>query len=458
MIHKKSEKGQAIILIVFAIIGLVGMTGLTVDGGQVYSDRRQAQSAADTAAYAAGLAKIRDTNVVTAGQQRAAGNGFTNDGTDSVVLVENPPLSGDYACASIPDTCNEYIQVTITSNVPLTFSRLIGKSQSTNTVHAVAHVTPGVVGTYYDGAAIVALKEDGNDTFNVNGNFDLDVKGSGTFVNSNSKCAMDAKGHGRIKVDTRHSVVGTACKNGNVDMQDPVHKSEQVTSVPDIDISMPSITCSGNGSVSHKTVYPGNFPNGLNLNDYGNYTFAPGNYCINNGNVSINGGINVTANNVNFQIDNGSFSVNGNSNVHADNMVIHVVSGSNSGISFNGTSSNTCTHSTFIAEKGSVSWNGNVANTFTAPTSGSYKGLLLYMPQSNTNVLTLNGNSQNHITGSMIAPAADVKIKGNCGTHGLHTQIIGATIEVSGDSETVIDFDPEEQYQTYQPPTVELVQ
>ncbi len=54
MIHKKSEKGHAIILIVFAIIGLIAMTGLTVDGGMAYADRRQAQNAVDAAASAFG--------------------------------------------------------------------------------------------------------------------------------------------------------------------------------------------------------------------------------------------------------------------------------------------------------------------------------------------------------------------------------------------------------------------
>lgn len=456
MIHKKSEKGQAIILIVFAIIGLVGMTGLTVDGGRVYSDRRQAQSAADTAAYAAGLAKIRDTNIVTAGQQRAADNGYTNDGTRSVVIVENPPLSGDYTCAAIPDTCNDYIQVTITSNIPLTFSRLLGKAQLTNTVHAVARATPGVTDTFFDGAALVSLKTTGNATFNVNGNFTLDVNDSGVFVNSSSNCAFNANGNGSTSVDTAYSVVGTACKNGNVTMNGPVQSASQVPYPPSIDIPLPSITCSGNGSVTGNTVNPGNFPSSLSLNGNGNYTFSPGNYCINNGSVSINGNINVAANDVNFRIDNGTFSINGNSKVVCDNMLIHVVSGS--GISFNGNGSNNCSNVTFIAEDGTVSWNGNVANTFTAPTSGSYKGLVLYMPLSNNETLVINGNSGNHITGSMIAPAATVTINGNSGTTGLHTQIIGYTININGNSNTIINFDAEEQYQTSQPPTVELTQ
>ena len=37
-----SERGQAMILIVLAIVGLVGITALAVDGGMYYADRRRA--------------------------------------------------------------------------------------------------------------------------------------------------------------------------------------------------------------------------------------------------------------------------------------------------------------------------------------------------------------------------------------------------------------------------------
>ena len=60
MYHKKSEKGQALILIVIAIVGLIGLTALAVDGGMAYSERRQSQNAADSAALGAALVKARE--------------------------------------------------------------------------------------------------------------------------------------------------------------------------------------------------------------------------------------------------------------------------------------------------------------------------------------------------------------------------------------------------------------
>src|SRR5262245_38321498 len=94
--HNKSESGQALILIVFAIVGLIGMTGLTIDGGFVYSDRRNAQNAADTAALAAARSMIREEDWRTAALDLAKSNGYDNNQTTNWVTVLNPPESGKY--------------------------------------------------------------------------------------------------------------------------------------------------------------------------------------------------------------------------------------------------------------------------------------------------------------------------------------------------------------------------
>ena len=52
------ERGQALILIALAAIGLFGIAGLAIDGSMKLSDRRHAQNAADTAVLAACSEKI----------------------------------------------------------------------------------------------------------------------------------------------------------------------------------------------------------------------------------------------------------------------------------------------------------------------------------------------------------------------------------------------------------------
>ncbi len=114
MIHKKSEKGQAIILIVFALIGLIGITGLTVDGGLAYSERRRAQNAADSAAFAAALANSKDENIEAAAQNIAAVNGFNDDGIQNEVVITYVTSPADTCPDESPN--NKDITVEITSH------------------------------------------------------------------------------------------------------------------------------------------------------------------------------------------------------------------------------------------------------------------------------------------------------------------------------------------------------
>jgi uncharacterized membrane protein len=52
----KMEKAQSMLLIAVAMLALLGLTAIAIDGGNVYRDRRQAQNAADNAALAAAAA------------------------------------------------------------------------------------------------------------------------------------------------------------------------------------------------------------------------------------------------------------------------------------------------------------------------------------------------------------------------------------------------------------------
>src|SRR5215211_1320151 len=122
---KLAERGQALILIALAAIGLFGMAGLAIDGSAKFSDRRHAQNAADTAALAAALAKVQaqkqgssngaiQTALTLAALDRAASNGYDDNLVTNNVEVYNPPITGIYAdCSNVQFDCHDYIQVTI---------------------------------------------------------------------------------------------------------------------------------------------------------------------------------------------------------------------------------------------------------------------------------------------------------------------------------------------------------
>ena len=123
-----SQKGQALILITFAMVALVGFAALSIDGGRVLSDRRHAQNAADTAAYAAALANAKGLDITTAAQTRAATNGYDDGTSNDVTVTITSTASG------ICPSTGKDIKVSITSYVSTTFAIVIGRDQVTNTV------------------------------------------------------------------------------------------------------------------------------------------------------------------------------------------------------------------------------------------------------------------------------------------------------------------------------------
>lgn len=455
MRHKPTQRGQALILIVLTIVGLVALVALAVDGGNAFADRRHAQNAADAAALAAALAKINDQDWQTAAMGRAISNGYNNDGIHSTVTVSNPPGAGCNGVNSPYAGNDEYVQVVIRSTVDTFFGSVVGINQMNNCVEAVARAREGAYVPLYNGAGVVALKPNGNSVFGNVGNINLTVRNSGVFVNSNGSCAMSVNGNVNLTVDTQYGIVGGFCRTGNVTVHGPVVTgSGQVPYPPSINVPPPSISCSGEGYRSGNTYYPGHYSN-ISLSANGSYTFAPGNYCVDNG-ISISGNIALTMNNVNMQLNGGSFAIAGNSSVSCSNFLFYST-GNAGGIHFNGNSGNTCTGATFYLESGNLVWNGNVANTFTARTEGPYANLLIYMPYGNTSGLTINGNSGNTIVGTVLAVQSPITISGNSGTAGFRSQIVGYTIQFSGNANTTIDYRDSDNFDIPSPPTIELV-
>lgn len=95
-----AERGQILVMAALLIIVFLGLVGLAVDAGFHFVERRQLQNAADTATMAAAYELSyggNDAAATVAALENAAANGYDNDGTTNTVVVNIPPLSGDYA-------------------------------------------------------------------------------------------------------------------------------------------------------------------------------------------------------------------------------------------------------------------------------------------------------------------------------------------------------------------------
>lgn len=401
MYHKKSEKGQALILIVLAIVGMIGLTAMAVDGGMAYSDRRQSQNAADASALNAALAKIHDGDWHAEGLVRANSNNFDNNGTTNTVQVNNPPAAG---CNGIngPYAGNgEYVQVVIRSATQTYFGPVVGMPEVKNCVEAIARAKPSTVQPMAFGNAIVSLKPTGTSTQWMHGGPDVTAIGGGIFVNSSTDCGLTINGTPNVTTPNITMVAGESCPHltgSGINYNAP--------QIPYPPTGLPNPVCNGAAVKTGNTLSPGTWSDSFPPS--GVTQLNPGVYCV-----------------------NGSFTLNGNDTLTGSEVLI-------------------------VMNSGNIHWNGNGALDLSAPTSGPFKGLLIYFPMSNTSEVRINGTNDQLLTGSILAPASPIVLLGTAGTDAFHTQVVGYTVEFGGTFDGTIRYDDEENYAAAVPPQIEL--
>lgn len=91
------ERGQMLVIFALALIALVGMVGLIIDGGDSFLQRRDQQNVADAAAMAAGYASVNGQDATAAAKTVAAANGYTEgvNGTTVTVTVAATSIKVD---------------------------------------------------------------------------------------------------------------------------------------------------------------------------------------------------------------------------------------------------------------------------------------------------------------------------------------------------------------------------
>ena len=407
-IKRSSERGQVLVIIAFAMFGLIGITGLAIDGSRAYSDRRQAQNAADTAALAAALAYVRtpDGNWTDVGYERAASNGFDDNETSNFVDVYHPPTVGPYAGNT------DYVQVIITSHLPTLLGRVIGIEQVTNTVQAVARVDPSVHTELYDGNAVVGLAPHECSAVKFQGNADTKITGGGLFVNSDcDKAAFFNNSSSAALTAPSLTVVGDEVhKDGALNVGTITENAQdQAKAYPPREYILPNPGCSDDATANGDTMLPGNWSG----------TFPPA------GVKYLESGV--------YCVNNGDFKLNASDYLEGHGVFIWV-------------------------DKGEVRWNGGATIKLYAPKTGPYEGLLLYMPITNSSTVTINGNSGSEYEGSFIAPSAPISILGTGSSNGLNGQIIGYTVDLSGNSGITINYDNSKTWKALTQPSIELKQ
>ncbi|GAB1472497.1 pilus assembly protein TadG-related protein [Chloroflexota bacterium] len=409
---KIGESGQAIIIIIFTFIGLLGASALAIDGTSAYIDSRRTDTAASAAALTAALTRIEGGNWRAAALATAAANGYDNNGVTNTVELNTPPLSGPYAKDS------EYIEVIITSHMPTYFGRVIGIPSLTSVSNVVSQSKPSELGEMFPGYALISLAPksecDRRISFWIHSEATLSLVGGGLFVNSkNSKCAFISFGGGSVRVmdNSRITVVGGAdIHNPRLITPYPIETNMAPIPYP-LPYKLPRGGCGEKiatydeltGTLTSGTWEEGVFPpEGVTQIDSGIYCFQD--------DVSIEGTL--QGDGVTFIIEDGNFKVGGNAEID-----------------------------------------------LSAPKGGIFEGLLIYMPPNNNGIIALNGNDNSRYVGTILAPAGDVRINGMNNIRGAayHSQIIGYYVEVDGTDNIEINYKDEQNWDTLSMPEVVLI-
>ena len=406
----EKDRGQALIVVAVGLVLLIGILGLVIDGGNAFLDRRNAQNAADSAALAAALTRIRgEEDWVAAALTVAASNGYDSDGVRNVVVVYSPPSDGPFA-GNV-----EYIQVIITSHVNTYFAKVIGKSEVTNIVEATARSKPSELREVLHGMAIVSLAPTSNCTnqkaFWVHGEATLDITGGGVYINSdNQDCALIQQGNGSIRIRDAFQVMVV----GGASIQKPQLLTPGVTIggsainypppffMPDVQCGDEQAEISADGTSMSPGSWDEKFP------PEGVTHLDEGVYCLNNG-----------------------FEMEGSQTLEGHNV-------------------------TFKVEQGQVRFGSSADIIIDAPITGINKGLLIYLPMENNSQVLLNGGSASSFTGTILAPASEIVINGNQSSTGFQSQIIGYRVDANGNSNVIIVYDDAQNYDAVTMPEVQL--
>jgi len=411
---KNKERGQAMILIVFAIIGLIGASAIAIDGTNAYIDSRRADTAASAAALTAALARIQGQNWRAAALATAASNGYNNDGISNTVELNTPPLSGPYEGNS------EYIEVIITSHLQTYFGVVIGVPTITSVAQAVSQSKPSEIGEMFPGYALISLAPksecDKRRSFWIHGEATLNLVGGGLFVNSNNpECAFMSLGSGSVRVldNSRITVVGGAdIRRPQLITPYPIETNIAPIPYPPA-YQFPKVGCGdkiATPDYEFGTMKPGTWEDGV-FPPAGITMLDAGVYCLQDG----------------FELGEGQ-----------------VLEGS--GV-------------VFVIEDGDVKFGGYAQYDLSAPKGGTNGGLLMYMPIDNHGIIALNGSDESKTMGTILAPSAEVRINGLDSMRGAayHSQIIAYTIEVDGTDNVEINYKDEQNWDTLSIPEVLLI-
>lgn len=376
---------------------VLGCAGLGVEAGFWQYRQREAQTAADLAAYA-GAVSLRNHEPVWQARAEAEAEARLHgyEAAAGAMTANTPPLTGQ-------NQNLRSMEVVLNQSLPRLFSAIFNDEPVQISVRAVA--------TYQEeaDACLLALSPDAGAAIDLFGSSNVALIECEIMSNSIAEDAVLLRGSTDIVAPCINSVGGfqvgggsadytlTECREPRINLpraQDPYADVEP----PSMPSSCSNINGGGGGNNSGPvTVTAGasgvkRFCNGLNLT--GDYVFEPGVYVIDGGDLRIGAQANVVAEGVTFYFTDGA----------------------------------------------RARFNGGAEVQITAPTSGDFSGLAFFGDRDDFGVdHVFNGTAGSHITGAIYTPSSDISFLGDFSGQDGCMQLVGYTVEIGGNANITTD-------------------
>jgi len=379
----KVRRGTVAAMTALLMPVVVGVMAVTLDGGLLYLQRRQAQSIADAAALAGAYAVYN-------------GNNFSTAQSAAIAIASQNGIT--IASSQITQPQAGYVAVSVTSTKPRYFSSIWGSGSMSATASATAL---GGSNTPYSTAAILVLNPAGS-SVTLSGTTSVTAVGGSVIVDSNSASSILSSGAPSITTPVLDLSGGIQFSGTNPNKATVTNTGQTSTPDPLASISAPStsgLTVQSSSAISlsgsaSKTLDPGIYNGGISISGSSSLTLNPGVYYINGGGINMSGPSSISGNGV-FIYNTGGGAIN-------------------------------------LSGTGAISLN---------PTStGAYAGLTIFQDRSNSTAATMSGGSNISNTGTFYFPGAKLALSGSSGVSNVGAQIIAKNLTFSGTSGITVTY------------------
>jgi len=384
------RRGNAMVLAAAALPLVLGSAGLASDTIEWALWKRQLQRAADSAALAGVYAKVESQSYTSAVTADLARNNHV--GITTVVTPSNPPSSGAYTSDAMA------VRVSLAVQKRLSFSSIFLATAPTIRATATATIVPS--GQY----CVVSLENTAVTGINATGSTDVNL-GCGMITNSTSLNAAVATGSAEVIASPIAAVGGIPASNnwgpGTVLQPFTIAQDDPFAAV----VPPTGQSCSGNTNVPNNSTATIGAANTVTC--VGSLSLA--------GTATLRGTI---------YVDGGGVTVGTQANVTCDQCTIVLTN-----------------HSTSpTATIGNFEVTGSPQMHWVAPTSGTFKGLLIYQDRraidgtSNNLQNKLRGSSTSYFEGAFYFPGQQLEFAGTTGMNTNCLQLVSRRVVFTGNS------------------------